>query len=177
MIKLYVKNETGKKGSFFSIFRVFQVVNKKCTEKQTAEMIRHTAVNTDQRKRNIGEQVNLMNYNGSATLAAFGIKLDDKNFLKVLARQLPPPKIAYSNGPITPSKGQWNMGNFLNSAVCLKWCILNTDSYLDPSKLNAFIRQVCTKALICWKSRQTKHILFCIFDFNFSYIALAKQVG
>lgn len=112
-------------------------------------MIRHTAVSTDQRKRNIEEQVNSMNYNRSETLAEFGIKVDDKHFLKVPARQLAPPTIEYSNGTITPAKGQWQMqfGNrnaqFLKPADCLKWGILNTDSYLDQAPLNSFVSEVC----------------------------------
>lgn len=112
-------------------------------------MIKHTAVSTDQRKKNIEEQVNLINYNGSETLAAFGIRVTDKEFLKVPARQLEPPEIQYSNGSAMPSKGQWQMNfgnrnmNFLMPATCLKWGVLNTDLYLDPSLVNSFVSAVC----------------------------------
>lgn len=111
-------------------------------------MIRHTAVSTDQRKANILEQVNLMHYNQSETIAAFGIKVADKEFVQVDARQLLPPKIEDKNGSVTPDKGVWRMefGNqkkeFLKPVVCLKWCILNTDSYVDRSILNSFAREV-----------------------------------
>ena len=112
-------------------------------------MIRYTAVSTDQRKSNIVEQVNSIQYNQSAALAAFGIRVNDEAFIKVPARQLPPPKIEYANGGVaTPSKGQWRMEfgkqsmKFLEPAVCLKWCVLNTDTYLDNSYLDSFISEV-----------------------------------
>lgn len=109
-------------------------------------MIRHTAVSTDQRKANIEQQVNSIQYNRSPNLAAFGISVNDKKFLEVPARQLPPPNIEYSNGVVTPAKGQWRMDfgnkNFLKPADCLKWCVLNTDSRLDRSNLDSFVTEV-----------------------------------
>lgn len=111
-------------------------------------MIQHTAVGTDERKRNILSLVKAMKYNDSATLAAFGIKVDDTKFLGAPARQLDPPKIQYSNGVVTPWRGQWNMRfdnknmNFLKAAECLEWGVLNTDSKLDSSKLDSFVSEV-----------------------------------
>lgn len=159
---------------FNGFFRMtyFQVVNKKCTEQQTAAMIKFTAVSTDQRKANIQEQVNSIQYNRSDNLAAFGIKVDDQRFVQVPARQLPPPRIEYRNGTmVTPSKGQWRMefgrtsANFLQPANCLKWCVLNTEKYLSDSDLNTFIGEVGvhnqTFKVIFWGR-------FLILDFNFA---------
>lgn len=135
---------------YFDLF-VLQIVNKKCTEKQTAKMIEYTAVSTGQRKENIQELVKSMEYKQSNTLAEFGVKfVNEQKFLEVPARKLNPPKIEYSNGMmVTPNNGQWRMQiekknmNFLKPANCLKWCILNTDSYLDLSKLDSFVGEVC----------------------------------
>lgn len=114
-------------------------------------MIRHTAVSTDQRKANIEKQVNSIQYNNrSATLAAFGITVDDKNFMKVPARQLHPPEIVYKNGKVTPDRGQWRMEfrrqplQFLQPADCLKWSVLITDKYSDESKVLSFVTEVRT---------------------------------
>lgn len=114
-------------------------------------MIRYTAVSTGERKANIVEQTNSIQYDQSETLRAFGINVDDKKFLQVPARRLPPPNIQYSNGVATPSKGQWRMEfgnknlNFLEPVNCLKWCVLNTDTYLKGSYLDSFIGEVCRK--------------------------------
>lgn len=111
-------------------------------------MIKYTAVSTDQRKANIQQQVNSIQYNRSENLAAFGIRVDDSKFVQVPARQLQPPNIVYSNGAVTPSKGQWQMNfgrmnkTFLNAAKCLKWCVLNTDQRLQSQKLDSFVTEV-----------------------------------
>lgn len=122
-------------------------------------MIKYTAVCTDQRKRNIQDQVHSIQYNRSENLAGFGIRVDDRKFLQVPARQLPPPNIEYSNGMVTPAKGQWRMdfGNkkFLKPVNCLKWCVLNTDPRLDSSDLDTFVGEVCTK---CDSLKKKKHI-------------------
>lgn len=113
-------------------------------------MIRHTAVSTDVRKANIFEQVGQMQYNQSDKLRAFGIDVADQRFIQVDARRLPPPGIQYSNGVANPSKGAWRMDfgrqhmKFLDPKNCLKWCVLNTDSYLDRSRLDSFISEVCS---------------------------------
>lgn len=115
-------------------------------------MIRHTAVSTDQRKSNIQQQVNSIQYSRSQNLAAFGITVNDREFLKVPARQLQPPKIEYINGTVPPSKGQWRMDfgnkNFLKPADCLRWCVLNTDGYLNNANLDSFITEVCVFHLL-----------------------------
>lgn len=111
-------------------------------------MIKYSNGTTDDRIRNIQEQLKNMAYNRSKTLAAFGIKVDDQNFLKVPARQILPPKIVYNNGTVTPSKGQWRMDfgkstmQFLDPAKCSKWSILNSDRSLDPSLLRTFSSDV-----------------------------------
>lgn len=111
-------------------------------------MIKHTAVSTDVRKQNIMDQVNMMKLNRSGTLAEFGIRVDDGDFIKAPARQLFAPKIQYSDGTVTPMKGAWQMqmGNkdlhFIQPADCLKWCVLNTDNYLDQSKVDTFVSMV-----------------------------------
>lgn len=111
-------------------------------------MIKETAGSTNDRKTNIKKLVDFIRYKQSDTLAAFGIKVNEENFVKVPARKLPAPDIKYSNGVATPKTGQWRMQfgnknmNFLEAAECSKWCILNTDSYLDASKLDSFFREV-----------------------------------
>lgn len=112
-------------------------------------MIKYTAVDTRQRKANIMEQVDLIQYNRARTLAEFGINVNDKKFLEVQARRLPPPNIEYSNGKATPSKGVWRMDfgrthmKFIKPVDCFKWCVLNTDGYLDRSHLDSFVGEVC----------------------------------
>lgn len=112
-------------------------------------MIRYTAVSTAERKANIVEQTHSIQYNRSDTLRAFGINVDDSNFLKVQARQLPPPDIQYKNGKAKPSKGAWRMDfgrtplTFLQPVDCLKWCVLNTDTYLNGANLDSFVSEVC----------------------------------
>lgn len=144
---------------------IIQVVNKKCTEQQTAAMIKYTAVSTDERKGNIQDQVRSIQYNRSQNLAGFGIRVEDSKFMQVPARQLRPPSIEYSNGTVTPAKGAWRMdfGNktFLKPVQCWKWCVLNTDRYLNDSNVDTFIGEVCNENLMSSLFRG----LFLIFRF------------
>lgn len=113
-------------------------------------MIKYTAVSTDQRKINIHEQVNAIQYNQSTNLAGFGIRVNDRQFLQVPARRLPAPTIEYSNGSSArPAKGVWTM-DFRNKNTfldvkpvnCLKWCVLNTDQFCKDFNVDNFISEV-----------------------------------
>lgn len=87
--------------------------------------------------------INQIKHNESRTIQGFGLEVD-KNFIKVDARQLEPPKIQYGNRTIEPTKGVWrgeSMEFLIPSEYVQKWGILNA-SRVSNNQLNDLVRMV-----------------------------------
>ncbi|XP_055305200.1 protein argonaute-2-like [Sitodiplosis mosellana] len=113
-----------------------QVINKKCTENQTRNIIRFAATSTDDRKQKIMKLLSQIRHNNSQTIQGFGLGVD-ANFAKVPARLLDPPVIEYSNKTMKPSRGVWRGENsaFLLPQAANEWSILNTNFRTKPNEL------------------------------------------
>lgn len=73
--------------TFSNCARIFQVINKKCTENQTRNIIRTAATSTDDRKQKIMNLLRQITHNQSPVIQGFGLNVDG-DFIKVPARQL-----------------------------------------------------------------------------------------
>lgn len=106
----------------------FQIVNKKCTEKQTSAIIKIAATDTNERKRKIDDLLKHIQHNSSSTIKGFGLRVD-MNFAKVPVRQLSAPSIQYANGKVDPRNGSWRSDRkkFLEPGTATAWAILNTN--------------------------------------------------
>lgn len=129
-------------------------MKKKCTEKQTQNMIRHAATSTNERELRIRSLLEAINHNASPSFQASGIQMDTK-FTEVPARQLDAPLIEYKDRKIVkPQNGAWRMDGdrvrnehvkFLKiDSPDIKWSILNTDSRTQFPSLKSFADMVCT---------------------------------
>lgn len=121
-----------------------QVINKKCTENQTRNIIRHAATSTDDRKAKIMNLLNQINHNQSPIIKGFGLGID-ANFAKVPARQLDAPGIQYAGNKVAkPSRGVWRNENmeFLIPEAATEWSILNTNSRTRQNELEDLARMV-----------------------------------
>lgn len=123
--------------------RAFQAINKKCTENQTREIIKHAATNTDIRKKKIMELLQQIRHNQSPTINGFGLQVES-DFAKVPARQLEPPMIQYAKQTIKPAKGVWRGEGmeFLHPQSAARWGIINTNYRTQQNELNDFARMV-----------------------------------
>lgn len=103
-----------------------QVLNRKMTENQTAEMIRFSATNTDRRKEKIRNGMRQANYNAHPVVREFGFSVSDK-FEQLDARVLTPPQLGYIDRPVTPSRGVWRNNRFISTIPINKWTIVFAD--------------------------------------------------
>lgn len=119
------------------------MINKKCTENQTRNIIRFAATSTDERKKKIMDLVNQIRHNNSSTIQGFGLGIDT-NFTKVPARQLEAPKIQYGNRTLVPSRGVWRGEGmqFLMPERATAWSILNTNFRTKQNELNDLAQMV-----------------------------------
>lgn len=69
------------------ILLAFQVINKKCTENQTRNIIKIAATNTDTRKQKIMDLLRKITHNQSPVIRGFGLNIEGE-FTKVPVRQL-----------------------------------------------------------------------------------------
>lgn len=67
--------------------RALQVINKKCTENQTRNIIKTAATSTDVRKQKIMALLQKITHNQSPVIRGFGLSIDG-DFTKVPARLL-----------------------------------------------------------------------------------------
>lgn len=118
-----------------------QVLNRKMTENQTAEMVRNAARPPHERKSRILESVKRVNYNQDQCIKEFGFQVMDDHFQKVPARVLEPPKLEYfGNRPVIPRAGVWRNQRFLRaSELGGEWVILNLDERTRDESLRKFI--------------------------------------
>ncbi|RZB39276.1 Glyco hydro 56, Piwi, PAZ and/or DUF1785 domain containing protein [Asbolus verrucosus] len=98
----------------------------KMTDNQTAQMIRHAATSTTERKRKIQNIIEKAGYNRNPCINEFGFSISDK-FQKVDARILQPPALQYSGGTVAPAKGTWKGRRFIIGAQVQKWTIVGVD--------------------------------------------------
>lgn len=63
------------------------MINKKCTENQTRNIIRKAATSTNERKDKIDDLVRQIAHNDSPIIRGFGLNVDPR-FTEVPARQL-----------------------------------------------------------------------------------------
>lgn len=120
------------------------MINKKCTENQTRNIIKEAATSTDIRKQKIMNLLNQIRHNESQTIRGFGLGIDE-NFVKVPARQLYPPVIQYGNSTLKPSKGVWrgeNMKFLMPQNMPTEWSILNTNMRTRQNELDDLARMV-----------------------------------
>ena len=85
---------------------------KKLTDKQAANMIRHTASPAYQRERAIKETVKNADFRRDAVAREFGIQVSDR-MVEIPGRVLSPPTLRYSHSQnVTPDEGRgcWDMG-------------------------------------------------------------------
>jgi eukaryotic translation initiation factor 2C len=123
-----------------------QMNQKICPDSCKQQMIRHTAVSTDERKANI-KQFSTM-YAENKDLKAFGIDVKQE-FEKVMARIIAPPDVKYNNRTekVNSLKGTWKDGNYLQKAVGeVKFAIVNCDDRTSPQTLLNFKVEVNKKA-------------------------------
>lgn len=73
-----------------------QVLNRKMTENQTANMIKSSATNTEVRKQKIHTGVQRANYNNHPSIREFGFSVSN-DFQKLQARVLEPPRLEYKD--------------------------------------------------------------------------------
>lgn len=124
-----------------------QVINKKCTENQTRNIIRFAATSTDVRKQKIMDLINQIKHNQSPIIKGFGLSLGT-DFVKVPPRLLDPPKIQYKNKTLQPQKGVWRgegMEFLVPKYTATKWGILNTNFRTQQNELNDLAGQVSTR--------------------------------
>lgn len=125
-----------------------QVINKKCTENQTRNIIRFAATSTDVRKQKILDLINQIKHNQSPTIKGFGLSLGT-DFVKVSARLLDPPKIQYGkNISLQPKRGVWTGEGkefLVPKYTPTKWGILNTNFRTQQNELNDLAGQVSTR--------------------------------
>lgn len=120
------------------------MVNKKCTETQTRNIIKFAATSTDVRKTKILNLLNQIRHNNSPTIRGFGLGIE-ADFAKVPARLLDAPGIQYGNNRVTrPLKGVWKNENmqFLMPEAATEWSILNTNFRTRQNELDEFARMV-----------------------------------
>ena len=115
--------------------------SKKLTDKQTAEMIKFTAIKPEERMKRIQQGLRDLNNNGKGDpfAKAFGITVED-NFQKISGRVLPAPKLAYRDErkpddrkapkpEIQPKDGKWDLArarhHFVDSRSLNHWGILD----------------------------------------------------
>lgn len=123
-----------------------QATNKKCTPKCTANIIKFSATSTDERKRKIRDLLKRIDYAKNPTISGFGIEVDT-NFQMIDGRVIQPPNIGYKNSVVTPSKGVWREGKYLDTArEQIKWCIINCDDRTQSPALMDFKKNIMTAA-------------------------------
>jgi eukaryotic translation initiation factor 2C len=123
-----------------------QATNKKCTPACTAGIIKYSATTTDVRKQKIRNLLSKINYDTNPTISGFGIDVD-KAFQKIEGRIIDPPELQYKNGKITPQRGAWRDGKYLEtSAQPIKWCIINCDSYIKLQEVMELQKSVLGEA-------------------------------
>lgn len=114
-----------------------QVINKRCTENQTRNIIRIAATNTDDRKAKIMRLLSQITHNQSPVIQGFGLSVDSE-FVKVQPRLLDPPKLEYGDRrTITPSRGVWRGEEmkFLVPRPGMEYAILNTNGRTGQNEM------------------------------------------
>lgn len=119
------------------------MINKKCTENQTRNIIRFAATSTDERKNKIMDLLRQIKHNNSSTIQGFGLGIETE-FTKVPARLLDAPNIQYGNKIVTPSKGVWRGESmqFLFPEEATAWSILNTNYRTRMNELQELAQMV-----------------------------------
>ena len=107
---------------------------KKLTEKETADMIKQTAVKATERLNYIQNWITSSSIEKDPVLKEYNIKIDLKA-IELTGRVLEAPDIQYGGGPkpflamsrSIAEKGQWDHRNFklLNGKTISKWIVLN----------------------------------------------------
>lgn len=141
-----------------------QVINKKCTENQTRNIIRFAATSTDVRKQKIMDLVNQIKHNQSKTIQGFGLNVGN-DFVKAPARLLDAPKIQYAaNKIVQPQRGVWSserMEFLITDNSKVTWGILNTSFRTKPNEVDDLARMVIIKRKLCWFQNVNFYLIFC----------------
>ena len=112
-------------------------------------MIRHTAKPADKRQQEIQSVVSGAKFKTDPVVNEFGLTMDT-NMVRIPARVLDPPTLAYSNNTITPliNNGSWDMqdNRFYEGATLNKWTILNCSRYCKENEIQRFSQQLERKS-------------------------------
>lgn len=123
-----------------------QATNKKCTPTCTANIIKFSATSTDVRKQKIRDLLRRIDYQTNPVISGFGIEVNT-NFQTIDGRVINPPQIKYKNSLVTPAKGVWREGKFLDaSRDPIRFCIINCDDRTQSAALMDFKRNIMQAA-------------------------------
>lgn len=118
---------------------------KKLNEKETADIIKQTAVPPAQRMQYIDTWAKRSNIEKDPILNEYNIKLELK-MIQLFGHVLEAPDIQYSGTKSVPSKiigetGAWDHRNFIfNSPIVVKnWVLVNLDNRTRPDTVDRFI--------------------------------------
>ncbi|KAJ1988401.1 hypothetical protein H4R33_002442 [Dimargaris cristalligena] len=124
-------------------------VMRKLDERQTAEMIKFTCVQPQERFNRIRKQAaELLKFETNPYLKAFGIQVS-RDLLRIGARQLPPPVVVYGKNSremnTRPRDGSWNMREkcFVTGAKISSYGVLVLDRDSDQTRkmVGSFMQQ------------------------------------
>ncbi|XP_043502637.1 protein argonaute-2-like [Polistes fuscatus] len=145
-----------------------QVNRRKLTDRQTSEMIRFAATNTEMRKRKIMDGFNALEMNKHPTLTnEFHLSINPQ-FEKVPARVLDPPRLSYYGADsIKVNKGTWKAGKMLHPIKLEghQWAILNLHkTFITYAEINNFMNELESTArrngMFIGKTNNIKEIQF-----------------
>lgn len=118
---------------------------KKLDERQTADMIKYTAVNANERIKYIDNWAKSCDINRDPILKEYNIGIDIK-MIELQGRILDPPDVEYGNKKIVASnmigqKGRWDHRNdvFAKTVELKNWAVINLATQVNDQGLNAFI--------------------------------------
>jgi eukaryotic translation initiation factor 2C len=118
---------------------------KKLDERQTADIIKHTAVPANERMTYISNWAKSCDINRDPILREYNIGIDIK-MIELQGRVLDPPDVEYGNNRIVTSnmieqKGSWDHRNnlFAKTIELKSWAIINLATRVNDAALNSFI--------------------------------------
>lgn len=128
---------------------------KKLDEKETAEIIKYTAVPAEQRMRYIDTWANNSQIHKDPILKQYNISVEMK-MVQLDGRVLPAPDIQYEKGSkpfesrTIGERGSWDhrSAKFISPIEIKNWVIINLDSRTRPDSIDRFIDMMIKGELI-----------------------------
>ncbi|KAI6230110.1 hypothetical protein M3Y99_01102100 [Aphelenchoides fujianensis] len=125
-----------------------QKYTKKLTERQTATIIRASAVDAQHRQASIGELCELAGFRDDPFLQTFGLQVSS-DMVETHGRVLDPPQVAFNRGEesVTPKDGAWSVEQRLfMPAECRSYAIFALVDPKEQQQLQAFCEYLGNKA-------------------------------